>query len=130
MSSIAAGLDLLECDSGATNREDGLGCRSRPVQSATPQVSIHVDAGGGRAVSQFLTGECIEDVNHEIYGGIYSQMLFGESFQEPTTSEPVKGFAAIDGQWSVSDGALFRSDGARSKGPQHHSSVLRWPNRC
>ena len=34
-------------------------------------------------VSRHLTGACIEDVNHEIYGGIYSQMIFGESFQEP-----------------------------------------------
>ncbi len=34
-------------------------------------------------VSRYLTGACIEDVNHEIYGGIYSQMIFGESFQEP-----------------------------------------------
>ena len=29
------------------------------------------------------TGACLEDVNHEVYGGIYSQMVFGESFQEP-----------------------------------------------
>ncbi|HEX4000087.1 MAG TPA: alpha-L-arabinofuranosidase C-terminal domain-containing protein [Pirellulales bacterium] len=35
------------------------------------------------SVSRHLTGACIEDVNHEIYGGIYSQMIFGESFQEP-----------------------------------------------
>jgi alpha-L-arabinofuranosidase len=34
-------------------------------------------------VSPYLTGVCMEDVNHEIYGGIYSQMIFGESFQEP-----------------------------------------------
>ena len=34
-------------------------------------------------ISRYLTGACIEDVNHEIYGGIYSQMIFGESFQEP-----------------------------------------------
>jgi alpha-L-arabinofuranosidase len=33
-------------------------------------------------VSPLMTGACIEDVNHEIYGGIYSQMIFGESFQE------------------------------------------------
>jgi hypothetical protein len=30
------------------------------------------------------TGACLEDVNHEVYGGIYSQMIFGESFQEPS----------------------------------------------
>ncbi len=33
-------------------------------------------------VSRYLTGACIEDVNREIYGGVYSQMIFGESFQE------------------------------------------------
>ncbi len=37
----------------------------------------------GPCISRYLTGACIEDVNHEIYGGLYSQMLFGESFQEP-----------------------------------------------
>ncbi len=34
-------------------------------------------------LSPYLTGACIEDVNHEVYGGIDSQMVFGESFQEP-----------------------------------------------
>ena len=43
-------------------------------------------------ISQYLTGACIEDVNHEIYGGIYSQMIFGESFQEPPPSPPIPGF--------------------------------------
>ncbi len=43
---------------------------------------MHADQPGTR-LSRYLTGACIEDVNHEIYGGLYSQMLFGESFQEP-----------------------------------------------
>ena len=30
-----------------------------------------------------MTGACLEDINHEVYGGLYSQMIFGESFQEP-----------------------------------------------
>jgi len=34
-------------------------------------------------LSPYMTGVCMEDVNHEIYGGIYSQFVFGESFQEP-----------------------------------------------
>ena len=35
------------------------------------------------SVSPYLgTGACLEDVNHEVYGGLYSQMIFGESFQE------------------------------------------------
>src|SRR5215469_6943039 len=37
------------------------------------------------SVSPYLgTGACLEDVNHEVYGGLYSQMIFGESFQEPS----------------------------------------------
>jgi alpha-L-arabinofuranosidase len=35
-----------------------------------------------KQISPLMTGACIEDVNHEIYGGIYSQLIFGESFQE------------------------------------------------
>ena len=39
-------------------------------------------------LSPYLTGACIEDVNHEVYGGIDSQMIFGESFQEPGGTPP------------------------------------------
>jgi len=35
-----------------------------------------------KTVSTLTTGACLEDVNHEIYGGLYSQVVFGESFQE------------------------------------------------
>ncbi len=35
-----------------------------------------------RQISPYLTGACIEDVNHEVYGGIFSQMIYGESFEE------------------------------------------------
>lgn len=34
-------------------------------------------------ISPYMTGACLEDVNHQVYGGIYSQMIYGESFQEP-----------------------------------------------
>jgi alpha-L-arabinofuranosidase len=53
--------------------------------AADVTINVHVDNVAG-PVSRFLTGACIEDVNHEIYGGIYSQMVFGESFQEPAPS--------------------------------------------
>src|SRR5271168_5289852 len=68
---------------------------------------IKVDAGRviGR-VSRYLTGACIEDVNHEIYGGIYSQMVFGESFQEPALLPAITGFKAHGGRWVLSDGAV------------------------
>ena len=67
-----------------------------------------------RPVSRYLTGACIEDVNHEIYGGIYSQMIFGESFQEPPT-QPIVDFVAYGGKWSVHDDVLSAagSNGAK-----------------
>jgi hypothetical protein len=68
---------------------------------------IRVDASQvtGR-VSRHLTGACIEDVNHEIYGGIYSQMVFGESFQEPPLPPVIEGFKAYGGRWLVNDGVI------------------------
>src|SRR5439155_15434201 len=87
---------------------------------------IRVDArGAGRPVSKYLTGACIEDVNHEIYGGIYSQMIFGESFAEPPRSAPVKGFVSPDGQWKAKDGVVEGEGGA---GPKLLSSVARLVN--
>lgn len=62
-------------------------------------------------VSRLLTGACIEDVNHEIYGGIYSQMLFGESFQEPPPPLPLKGFTAYGGRWSPDGQELLAEAG-------------------
>ncbi|MBO0698424.1 MAG: DUF1080 domain-containing protein [Zavarzinella sp.] len=66
---------------------------------------IRVDAGREVSrVSRHMTGACLEDVNHEVYGGLYSQMIFGESFQEPPTPPPIKGFTAYGGRWEVADG--------------------------
>lgn len=76
-------------------------------------VSIRVDATKVQGpVSRYLTGACIEDVNHEIYGGIYSQMIFGESFQEPGASVAPPGFRAYGGAWRVEEsGALQAAAG-------------------
>jgi hypothetical protein len=66
---------------------------------------IKVDAGRTLgAAPRHLTGACIEDVNHELYGGLYSQMVFGESFQEPPPPPGVAGFKAHGGRWAVTDG--------------------------
>lgn len=56
-------------------------------------------------LTPYYAGACIEDVNHEIYGGIYSQMVFGENFQEPPSAPP-KGFRVLGGRWTVRDGEL------------------------
>src|ERR1700734_3569880 len=68
-------------------------------------------------VSRHLAGACIEDVNHEIYGGLYSQMVFGESFQEPAPTVAPLGFAAYGGNWIAGDdtGELAAAAGAGPK---------------
>jgi Domain of Unknown Function (DUF1080) len=63
-----------------------------------------------------LTGACLEDVNHEIYGGLYSQMIFGESFQEPGTSAAsLAGFTAYGGEWLVTNNILVSANGSGPK---------------
>jgi alpha-L-arabinofuranosidase len=41
------------------------------------------------SVSAWMSGAGLEDVNHEVYGGIYSQLIFGEGFQEPASQPGV-----------------------------------------
>jgi hypothetical protein len=68
------------------------------------EATIEVHAGQPlHGVSRYLAGACIEDVNHEVYGGIDSQMIFGESFAEPVPQPPLKGFTAYGGRWTPQD---------------------------
>src|ERR1017187_4080965 len=57
-------------------------------------VRVHADEPAHR-ISRYLTGACIEDVNHEIYGGVYSQMIFGESFQEAAPKNSSTGISSM-----------------------------------
>lgn len=75
------------------------------------RVTVQADQTSHR-LSLYLTGACIEDVNHEIYGGLYSQMLFGESFQEPVRVVAPKGFKAFGGTWRVRGEELLASGSA------------------
>jgi hypothetical protein len=52
-------------------------------------------------LSPYMTGSCIEDVNHEVYGGIYSQMVFGESFQEPLQYDPKSNPLGFTKYWRI-----------------------------
>jgi hypothetical protein len=92
--------------------------RDRPHsdEASAVKATLRVEAGkdGGR-VSRYLSGVCIEDVNHEIYGGIYSQMVFGESFQEPGSRQPIRDFVAHGGTWTLRGGEL---DGGAGPGPK------------
>lgn len=59
----------------------------------------------GRTPVSVATG--MEDVNHEIYGGIYAQMVFGEAFAEPERSP------GISGMWrATGTGAAYSLIGA------------------
>ncbi len=66
-------------------------------------------------ISRYLTGACLEDVNHEVYGGLYSQMIFGESFQEPAPSEPLAGFTEYGGTWLITNSDLLSVNGSGPK---------------
>lgn len=54
-------------------------------------------------ISPLIYGAGAEDVNHEIYGGLYDQKIFGEGFEEPSLAN-IKGFRSYDEKWSVVDG--------------------------
>lgn len=79
---------------------------------AGPEIQITIHADQVRhSVSRYLMGACIEDVNHEIYGGIDSQLIFGESFAEPADQLPIKDFAAFGGRWISESGDGIRVEG-------------------
>ena len=53
---------------------------------------------------ELLAGACMEDVNHELYGGIWSQMIFGEHFAEPAPEDnPDAGYGRTWGLESSSN---------------------------
>ena len=54
-------------------------------------------------IEPLIYGAGAEDVNHEIYGGLYDQKIFGEGFEEPS-SATIKGFKAYDDRWNVVSG--------------------------
>jgi alpha-L-arabinofuranosidase len=78
-----------------------------PFWSFAQETRISIDASKiENKISPLLYGSCIEDVNHEIYGGLYDQKIFGESFEEPTPGFKFDNFTAYEGYWRVEDGIL------------------------
>ena len=76
-------------------------------QAQTANVRIDVDASRiENRIPDYLYGACMEDVNHEVYGGIYNQRIFGESFEEPTPGMIFDDFSIYEGVWSASQGEL------------------------
>jgi alpha-L-arabinofuranosidase len=74
------------------------------LAAAPNDATIQIDAGKVvNRTTRLMYGSCIEDVNHEIYGGLYAQQIFGESFEEPPRVAP-PGWTDYGGRWSVKDG--------------------------
>jgi alpha-L-arabinofuranosidase len=88
----------------------GLALGWQGVAAQEAEIVVHADQVSHR-ISRYLTGACIEDVNHEIYGGLYSQMIFGESFQEPPPAVPLEGFTSYGGRWVPNGGVLLAEGG-------------------
>lgn len=55
-------------------------------------IIVHADIGIAN-ISAGMIAAGIEDVNHELVGGIYSQMVWGESLEEPAGPDGVSGSA-------------------------------------
>jgi alpha-L-arabinofuranosidase len=88
------------------------GLRADPADSS---ITVHADRVAN-SISPWMYGSCIEDVNHEIYGGLYAQLIFGESFEEPPPAHsPLAGWSIYGGNWTVHDGALWVEPDAGAK---------------
>ena len=54
-------------------------------------IVVHADSILVEDLSPAMIGHGIEDVNHELIGGIYASAIFGESFEEPTGPGGISG---------------------------------------
>jgi alpha-L-arabinofuranosidase len=83
--------------------------------AAPTDATIQVDAGQVvNRTTRLMYGSCIEDVNHEIYGGLYAQQIFGESFEEPPRFAP-SGWTDYGGRWSAKEGVVSAKAEAGAK---------------
>jgi hypothetical protein len=65
---------------------------SSGIVASGRQATIRVDAGNVlHQVNPRYIGVNPEDLNHECYGGLYSQLIPGESFQEHIDAGPIFG---------------------------------------
>lgn len=73
---------------------------------AGAQTRIAVDMTKTEAqIPALIYGAGAEDVNHEIYGGLYDQRIFGESFEESVPTI-IENFRPYDSPWGLEDGVL------------------------
>ncbi len=81
--------------------------RGRPIQplgfrTGGAASHITVDAADIRnTIPATMFGSCMEDVNHEIYGGLYAQLIMGESFEEPASGINYNEWTKHGGYWAA-----------------------------
>jgi alpha-L-arabinofuranosidase len=82
-----------------------------PTHVRAQEAHINIDATKiENKISPWLYGSCIEDVNHEIYGGLYDQKIFGESFEEPVPlNADVKSSSHVSAQWKAIQSANVKA---------------------
>jgi alpha-L-arabinofuranosidase len=92
----------------------GIAC-SITLSSVTAMAqNAHIVVDASRVMNKIpakLYGSCIEDVNHEIYGGLYDQRLYGESFEEPAATDQIIGWKPLEGNWKVTNGMVSVNSG-------------------
>lgn len=87
-----------------------------PLSAHSQDVRITVNAGQiTNPISPWMYGSCMEDVNHEIYGGLYDQKIFGESFEEPPSGATFEGWTTYGGDWHLIEQAVQVSADAGGK---------------
>lgn len=78
------------------------------TDAGAQQAAIRVDASRiENKITPWLYASGIEDVNHEIYGGLYDQRIFGESFEEPSPGVKFTEFSSYGGDWQVKGNTLW-----------------------
>ncbi|MGI8906238.1 MAG: family 16 glycoside hydrolase [Candidatus Sumerlaeaceae bacterium] len=82
-------------------------------------------------VTPLMYGSCIEDVNHEVYGGLYAQMIFGESFEEPPPGKGLpEGWSVYEGKWLEEPGLCRVMGGAGAKIVRHEPVITDGTVEC
>lgn len=88
-----------------------IGALAGASRAEEPRIEVHAN-NILHSLSRYLTGACIEDVNHEIYGGLYSQMIYGEDFPAAKSGfvsrawREVRAGSAVGGFFMETNGAF------------------------
>ena len=84
------------------------------LQAQTHQVTIRPDKVIAH-INPLFYGSGMEDVNHEVYGGIYAQQIFGESLEEAPVVNGISHFHSYGDPWRQADGNLYSYAGKAAK---------------